>query len=131
MELKLEQAQELVKKALEKAATEFKKPICVTIVDRFGFLLAFARMDKAPIRSIRISFGKAYTAARMETNTDTFLERLQKENITPAYFCDEKLTGLPGGAVIKNKEGNIIGAIGISGLTLKEDQMIASSVAAS
>lgn len=66
--------QQLIEKAFTQATKEFKRPICVAICDQFGFLVAFARMDGAPIRSIQISQGKAYTAARMSVNTDVFLE---------------------------------------------------------
>jgi glc operon protein GlcG len=129
MEMKTEMAQNLIAKAIEKAAVEFKRPICVAVCDQYGFLLTFARMDGAPVRSIEISQGKAYTAARMGVNTDAFLERLHRENIPAIYFCDPKLTGMPGGCVLKDAGGNIIGAAGISGLAPHEDQAIANMMA--
>lgn len=122
--------QKLIALALEKAETEFKRPICVTICDPYGFRLAFARVEGAPIRTIAISEGKAYTAARMGVNTDAFLERLHQENIPASYFCDEKLTGLAGGTVLKDADGMLVGAVGVSGLASSEDQEIADAVAA-
>ncbi len=68
-EFGLAQAQTLVEKGLEMAAAKFKKPICLSIVDHAGFLLAFARQDESPLRSIQISEGKACTAARMGVTT--------------------------------------------------------------
>ena len=47
-------AQTLVVKAIEMAAEKFKRPICVAVCDTYGFLLAFGRMDGAPVRSIDI-----------------------------------------------------------------------------
>lgn len=129
MILTYEKAKILIEKAINKAVQDFKRPICVAVCDKYGFLLTFSRMDKAPIRSIRISQGKAYTSARMGLNTDIFLENLKKDNLSPSFYCDNKLTGLPGGSILKDKEGNIIGSIGISGLTAQEDQMIANAVA--
>lgn len=129
MELTLQQAQNLVRKAVDMAAADFKRPICAAVCDKYGFLLAFARMDGAPVRSIAISQGKAYTAARMGVNTDAFLERLHRENIQPGYFCDPQLTGLAGGSVLKAADGSIVGAAGISGLTSQEDQVIANGLA--
>ena len=114
---------------MEKAAAEFKRPICVAVCDKYGFLTAFGRMDGAPVRSIAISEGKAYTAARMGVNTDAFLERLHRDNVPASYFCDEKLTGMPGGAVLKDAGGVIVGAAGISGLAPHEDQAIANLMA--
>lgn len=122
--------QDLTARAVEKARSEFKRPICVAVCDKNGLLLSFMRMPGATIRSIAIAQGKAYTAARMGVNTDAFLERLQRENLQASYFCDPLFTALPGGTVLKNSAGEIIGAAGISGLTVQEDQAIASMMAA-
>jgi uncharacterized protein GlcG (DUF336 family) len=46
-------------------------------------------------------------------------------------LCDPLLTGLPGGAVLKDSAGELIGAVGISGLAAEEDQAIADRMAAS
>ena len=126
--LSLDHANDLIRAAIEKAAADYSRPICVAICDPAGFLIAFQRVEGAPLRSIAISQGKAYTAARMQANTDAVLERLRRENIALSYFCDERLTALPGGSVIKNAHGAIIGAVGISGLASSEDQEVANHV---
>ncbi len=130
MEMTLELAQSLVAQALAQARNEFKRPVCVAVCDQFGFLMAYARMPGAPIRCIAISQGKAYTSARMGSNTDAFLERLRREDVPAGYFCDPQLTALPGGAVLKNAGGAIVGAAGISGLAPTEDQAVANAMAA-
>lgn len=127
-ELDFQTAQILLNVAIDKATTDYKRPICVAICDQYGFLVSFCKMDGAPVRSISISQGKAYTAARMGVNTASFLERLHRENVPASYFCDPQLTGLPGGAVLKNKQGVVIGATGISGLTPEQDQSIADAM---
>ena len=127
--LSLQRSNELIRHAIEKASADYGRPICVAICDTAGFLVAFQRMEGTPIRSIDISQAKAYSAARMQTNTDALLERLRRENIVLSYFCDHRLTALPGGSVIKNVEGVIVGAVGVSGLAAAEDQQIANHVA--
>lgn len=127
--LSVERSNELIRRAIEKAATDYGRPICVAICDAAGFLIAFQRVEGAPVRSIAISQAKAYSAARMQANTDALLERLRRENIPLSYFCDERLTALPGGSVIRTAEGAIAGAVGISGLAAAEDQAIASHLA--
>ncbi|MCS0503229.1 GlcG/HbpS family heme-binding protein [Ancylobacter mangrovi] len=126
-----EQARRMVADALARAAAEYGRPICAAACDAQGFLLAFARADGAPVRSIALSQGKAYSAARMGVGTDAFLARLHRENIPASYFCDPALTALPGGAVVKNAAGRLLGAVGISGLAPEEDQAIADLLAAS
>ncbi len=127
IDLKL--AQKLVAAVLDKAAADYKRPICVSVCDAQGFQLSFARGDDAPVRSIAISQGKAYSSARIGVNTDAFLARLHRENIIASYFCDPDLTALPGGAVIKSADGRVLGGVGISGLAPNEDQAIACAVA--
>jgi glc operon protein GlcG len=127
--LTLDSAQKIVAGAIEKAISDFKRPICVSVCDEYGFLLAFGRMNGAPVRSIQIAQRKAYTAARMGVSTDAFLARLQKENIEASYF-GEDMVPLPGGNVLKDASGKQLGAVGISGLALHEDQAIAEAMVA-
>jgi len=127
--LNRESAMVLVNQAISKAQEDFGKPVCVAVCDPAGFLVAFARMDGAPLRSIAISQSKAYTAARMGVTTEAFLARLRKEQIEVGYFCDPAFTALPGGSVLKDVGGAMVGAIGVSGLTSAEDQQITDAIA--
>ena len=129
-ELTLDTAKQCIDRAMARATQEFNRPICAAVCDRQGFLLAFARMEGAPVRSIQISQGKAYSAARMGVSTQAVLARLKQEGIEIGYFCDPLLTALPGGSVLKDAWGFIAGAIGVSGLTSADDQIIADFTAA-
>ena len=129
MSLDLPKAQNLVERALAKAKQDYQRPICVAICDDKGFLLSFARADGAPVRSIQISQGKAYTAARMGMTTEALLARLHREQIEVSYFCDPAFTALPGGSPLKTADGRLVGAVGVSGLTSAEDQTITDFVA--
>lgn len=125
-----ELARQLIASAFAQARAEYGRPICVAVCDHYGFLVAFAAMDDAPVRSIQISQGKAYTAARMGVDTDVFLQRLHSNNLQANSFCDDSLTGLPGGCVVKTTAGVVTGAVGISGLAPDEDVAIAQALAA-
>lgn len=127
--LTLDIARQCLDRAMARAKQQFNRPICVAVGDPQGFLLAFARMEGAPVRSIQISQGKAYTAARMGVSTEAVLARLKKEDIEIGYFCDPLLTALPGGSVLKDEAGTAVGAIGVSGLTSAEDQVITDYIA--
>ena len=126
----LEHAKACLDVAIEKANKEFKRPICVSVCDSYGYQVAFFRMDKAPIRSIAISQQKAHTATRMGMSTDAFLDRLNTDNIDIRYFCDPLMTALPGGNLLMSKGGEVLGAIGVSGLKPIEDQVITETVSA-
>ena len=129
-DLSLDQAQDLLRRAMAMAMQDHGRPICAAVCDDRGFPLAFARMNGAPVRSIRISQGKAYSAARMGVSTQALLERLHREQIEVGYFCDPEVTALPGGSPLKDATGRLLGAVGVSGLSSEQDQAITDAVAA-
>jgi glc operon protein GlcG len=67
--LVLDLVQKLLQQAMDKAKSDFGRPICVAISDHAGEMLGFMKMDGAPLRSIQISQRKAYTSARMVVPT--------------------------------------------------------------
>jgi uncharacterized protein GlcG (DUF336 family) len=125
--LTLERAQKIIAGAVAKAGADFHRPICASVCDESGFLIAFARMEGAPLRSIQISQDKAFTAVRMGVPTDKFLARLRQDQLEASYF-GEHLVPLPGGNLLKDPNGKVLGAIGVSGLTLNEDQSITETL---
>jgi uncharacterized protein GlcG (DUF336 family) len=127
--ISLETAQKLLDHGAKSAAADYGQPVCIALVDGHGDLLAFIRQDGAPARSIAISQGKAYTAVRLGVDTSAFLERLRREQIQASDFCDPRLTSLPGGSVIRNAAGAVIGAVGVSGLKTDQDQAVAGGMA--
>jgi len=127
--LTLDAANKCLERAIARAASDFERPVCVAVCDAYGFQVGFSRMDGAPIRSIAISQHKAHTATRMGMSTDAFLERLRADSIDIGYFCDPLMTALPGGNLLKDKNGVVVGAIGVSGLKPAEDQVITEYVA--
>jgi glc operon protein GlcG len=126
--LTLDGVQKLVAAAVTKAKADFNRPICVSVCDECGFLVAFARMEGAPLRSIEISQNKAFTAVRIGVPTDKFQARLERDHLLASYF-GERMTPLPGGNLLTDPKGKVLGAIGVSGLALNEDQSITESVA--
>lgn len=128
--LSLELADKLLDAARALARDVYGKPVCVSVCDAYGFLIAFARMDGAPVRSIQIAQQKAYTCSRMGVSTAAFLERLRAEDVAIGFFCDPLLTALPGGALLADAQGRPVGAVGVSGLAPADDQALADHIAA-
>jgi len=127
--LSSESAQRIVSRGMEKAKADYQRPICISVCDPWGFLLAFGRMDGSPVRSIDIAQRKAFTAVRMGVSTDVFFSRLQQGKFEAGYF-DPSFTALPGGNPLKDKAGKMVGAVGVSGLAPNEDQAITEAMAA-
>lgn len=99
-------------------------PVCAAIADAHGDLIAFGRMDGAPVRSIVLSRAKAFTCIYMDRDTHEFRAMMDKFDFELNWFGNSRLTALPGGIRIKDGSG-CVGAIGLSGRLAEEDQVLA------
>ena len=98
----------------------------IAIVDAGGNLKAFERMDGAWLGSIDIAIRKARTARFFDMDTGE-LGKLSKPG-APAYMIEVSNGGIitfPGGVPLKTRNGDIVGAIGVSGGIPKQDQDVA------
>lgn len=112
--------------ACESKATEQNKPCVITVLDNGGNLVAAHRMDGALICGISLSQKKAFTAVSFSGSTDKLASMVQPG--TPLYGIQH--TGeyiIFGGGVPIIKDGNLIGAIGVSGGTPEQDKDIANA----
>lgn len=126
----LECANKMVVFGLEIAQKQFSgRPLTIAVCDKNGYLLALARMDNAKLLTIELTQRKAYTSSRLGCKTQDFLNRLQLENLDINYFGDERFTALPGGIPLFNSEQQLIGAVGVGGLSAQEDNQAALAVA--
>jgi glc operon protein GlcG len=96
------------------------------VTDPHGELIAFARMDGAPLSSTRIASNKAYTAARERKPTQEIGDKVRHpdKGHDIAYYGDDRFVGWGGGIPIW-KDGLVVGAIGVSGLSSREDNELA------
>ncbi|MFM1919196.1 MAG: hypothetical protein RLZZ303_830 [Candidatus Hydrogenedentota bacterium] len=112
-------------------AEEIDTKMDIAIVDAGGNLKAFMRMDGAWLGSIDISIKKAKTARFFDMPTGAIGELSQPGG--PLYGIEHSNDGLitfPGGVPLKNADGVIIGAIGVSGSTVENDHTVAEAGAA-
>ncbi len=124
-DITLEQAQNVVAAAIGKSISIDTK-MDIAVVDAGGNLKAFARMDGAWLGSIDISIKKARTARYFDMNTGDIGGLSQPGG--PLYQIEVSNGGLitfPGGVPIKNANGEVIGAIGVSGSTVEDDHTVA------
>lgn len=99
----------------------------IAVVDAGANLKAFIRMDESYLGSIDVAIKKAKTARYFNIDTGKLGELTQPGGII--YNIEHSNDGLvtfPGGLPIKNKDGKIIGAIGVSGGTIEQDRAIAT-----
>jgi len=108
-------------------ARDMQKAVVVAVADCRGELIAFARMDGAPIASVVIAQNKAWTAARAAKPTQEIGERVRhpERGHDIAYYGDPRFVGWGGGIPVW-KNGEVAGAVGVSGLSGSEDASLAS-----
>ena len=119
------EAKEMIDRIVKKALS-MKKSAVVAVADSHGELIAFARMDGAPISSIRIAANKAWTAARERKPTKEIGEKVRnpEKGHDIAYYGDPKFVGWGGGVPLW-KDGQVVGAVAVSGLSSSEDIVLA------
>ena len=118
--------------AAKKSAEKSNVLVNIAIVDAGANLKAFIRMDESYLGSIDVAIKKAKTARYFNIDTGKLGELTQPGGII--YNIEHSNGGLmtfPGGLPIKNKDGKIIGAIGVSGGTIDQDRAIATEGAKS
>jgi uncharacterized protein GlcG (DUF336 family) len=130
MSITLEQAEQLSEAAKAKAK-EIGVPMNIAIVDEGANLVSFHRMDNAWLGSVDISIRKAKTARYFDMNTGELGKLSQPGG--PLFGIEHSNGGLitfPGGVVLKDASGKIVGAIGVSGGAVEQDHEVASAGAA-
>jgi len=96
----------------------------VAVVDDHGELLAFVRTDGCRLPSITIAMNKAYTAAREQTESEAIGEASKTEGFPMTNFGELRYVSWGGGVPI-SVDGQVVGAVGVSGLPEAEDMELA------
>ncbi|MDO6817544.1 heme-binding protein [Zobellia sp. 1_MG-2023] len=121
-----ENALQAVLAAKEKAEA-LEVPVNIAVVDAGANLKAFIRMDDSFLGSIDVAIKKAKTSRYFNINTGDLGKLTQPGGIIyNIELTNNGLVSFPGGIPIKNEQGKIIGAIGVSGGTIEQDHKIAS-----
>lgn len=123
--LSLEQVRHAMDSMLEEALKEPSRPIAIAIIDENTNLLNYARMDGCRLNPQGVAIRKAYTSVMFGQNSSDFAQRLKGENRQVTDFGNSNLVAVKGGVVVMGKNGDILGGIGVSGLTAEEDEEVA------
>jgi uncharacterized protein GlcG (DUF336 family) len=128
MSVTLAQASTIVDIALKTARAMNLAPMTVAVLDAGGHLVAFKREDGSGILRYEIAYGKAWGALGMGFGSRTLFERAAN---TPQFFnalyaaSGGRMVANPGGVLIRDADGDVIGAAGISGDTADNDEACA------
>jgi glc operon protein GlcG len=101
----------------------------IAVADSQGELLAFLRTDGCKLPSIQIAINKAYTAAREQKPSREVGSASRNEGFPMTNFGDLRYTAWGGGVPIVH-QGQVVGAVGVSGLPEEVDMVLAAAGAA-
>lgn len=130
MSLTLNMAEAVIAAARQSASENNFPPVSITVLDAGAHLLAFARMDGTFLGTIDVAHGKARTAVLFRTDSANVGADLHPNG--PAYSLENTnggLVGIGGGVPLRSAAGDVVGAVGVSGATKEQDQIIAEFAA--
>jgi uncharacterized protein GlcG (DUF336 family) len=127
-DLTLETARKILDVALAKGVEKKLKPLVVAVLDARGCIKALAAQDGTSLLRSEIAHGKAYGALAMGMGSRALFQRAQEQ----AYFVSAvntlargALVPVPGGVLIQDGSGALLGAVGVSGDTSDNDEICA------
>jgi len=128
MSVRLAHASTIVDAVLKKARELKQMPQTVVVLDAGGHVVCAKREDGSGIVRFEIAVGKAYGALGMGWGSRTMMERAaQNPNFLTSIVAasEGRLVPNPGGVLIRDANNQVLGAIGISGDTGDNDEIIA------
>jgi uncharacterized protein GlcG (DUF336 family) len=123
----LEEAQRIIA-AAEHKAQQMGQPMNIAVMDAGRNLVAFERMDGAWVASINIAIDKAFTSAGRGLTTREIGEMAQPGQ--PLFGINTTHGGrivIFAGGIPLMRDGEVVGAIGVSGGTVDEDHEVAEA----
>ena len=126
--LDLETARTIIAEARAHGSSAGFKPLTVVVLDPGGHVVAAEREDGASIKRFEIAFGKAHGALSLGMGSRSIMERAEQQ----AYFIAAVTTAVggalvpvPGGVLVRDDDGGLLGAVGVTGDTSDNDEAAA------
>ena len=123
----LEEARMVAHAAIAECTNTEGLPMAVAVVDRHGLPLVLARMDESFSLAARMALTKCYSAMEVLRDTGTARRDFDSrpEKLKSYEFSSSLFTTIPGGCLLKTKDGAIVGAVGTSGRSPQGDETVA------
>lgn len=126
MELTLAQAKDIIRIALEEQAKHNFKPMAVVVLGAGGAIKASESQDGTSTLRPKIAHGKAFGAYSLGLGSRALFERAKAEPFfiqAMNSLCDGALVPVPGGVLIRTADGQLLGAVGITGDISDNDEI--------
>ena len=124
----LAQAERIIDAVIERGVALNCRPISVIVVEPGCKVKAFKKEDGASMIRFEMAFGKAYAALSLGRSSKLIRERAQEKPLFMRYLIDasdNQIFPEGGGMVIRDDNGEVIGAVGVTGDTDERDEELA------
>lgn len=127
-ELTLSEANSLIGEVLKVARSRNMPPLAVAVLDTGGHLKALQREDDVSFLRVQIAQAKAWGALGMASNTASIADRYNQDDLQRGFInalntmTDGRVIPLPGGVLVRDNDGHIVGAVGAAGGVSSEDE---------
>lgn len=128
MELTLANAKNIIDACSVEQKKQGLKPMAIVVLGSGGRIRASESQDNTSLLRPKIAHGKAYGAYTMGLGSRALYERAKVEPFfieAMNSLCDGALVAVPGGVLIRAKDGQLVGAVGITGDTSGNDEACA------
>src|ERR1700761_6081736 len=127
MRITLEQARVIIACALDVGHDRGFKPLTIVVLDAGGHVVAAQREDGSSNKRFEIAFGKAHGALSLGMGSRSLMARAEQQPYFIAAVTQSvgALVPVPGGVLVKDDAGAIVGAVGISGDNSDNDEAAA------
>jgi uncharacterized protein GlcG (DUF336 family) len=125
MSITLAQADTIISTTLQESRAKNLAPMTVVVLDAGGHLVAAKREDNSGILRIEIATGKAYGALGFGFSSRGFADKPAGFVSAASMASGGRLVPVPGGVLVKNAAGAVIGAVGVSGDASNADEAAA------
>ena len=106
------------------------KPLTVVVLDAGGHVISVEREDGSSNNRFEIAFGKAYGALALGMGSRSLMARAEQQPYfitSAAAAIGGRLVPVPGGVLVKDATGAVVGCVGVSGDTSDNDERAAIS----
>ena len=126
--IKLSKANSIIRGVFKKAGDLGLRPLAVVVLDAGGHIKALQTQDSAGFLKSKIALAKAYGSLGMGENSRLLGEKATQRPEHAAALnaiTDGNYMPVPGGVIIRNKTGQVVGAVGVSGDLSDSDEQCA------
>ncbi len=128
-EITLANAEAMIDAIFEAALEKQWKPMAVAVTNQGGSVIAFKKQDDSSMLRFEMAFGKCYGALALGRSTSLVRLRAEQRPLFMDYLfraSEGKIFAEDGGMLVRNKEGLLLGAIGVTGERPERDEELAA-----